>query len=163
MTGFEPRIERLEPMLVASTHAFGVSPEMKAWGIMEAWAGPIGLLDDLEKHPVFGFNNPNPTSESAEYGYEFWMAVDSETEAGPEIAFKRFGGGLYAVSPCELSKELGSEFFQKEGYLEPWKKLLDWVNESPYKHGSHQGLERPCDPMVPESELVLDLYFPIEE
>jgi DNA gyrase inhibitor GyrI len=163
MAGFEARIENLERMRVASVHAFGESPEREAWKKMEAWANPIGLLDNIEKHPVFGFNNPDPSPECNEYGYEFWVAVDPEIEAGSGIELKEFDGGRYAVTSCNLFDEINSEFFRREGYLESWKKLHDWVKENQLKPGRHQALERPHDPRVPEEELVLDLYFPIEE
>ncbi|MBE9478662.1 MAG: GyrI-like domain-containing protein [Chloroflexi bacterium] len=127
MTGFEARIKNLEPMMVASVHVVGESPEREAWKKMEAWAGPIGLLDNVEKHPVFGFNNPNPSPDSDEYGYEFWVAVDSEIEVGPGVELKEFEGGRYAVTRCYLFDELNSEFFRREGYLESWKHLHEWV------------------------------------
>jgi len=163
MAGFEARIESLESMMVASVHAFGESPEGEAWKKMEAWAGPIGLLDNIEKHPVFGFNNPNPSPDSKEYGYEFWLAVESEIEPGRGIEWKDYEGGRYAVTVCNVFDEMNSEFFRREGYLESWKKLRDWVVENQLRPGSHQALERPHDPRVPEEELVLDLYYPIEE
>jgi Methyltransferase domain len=39
---------------------------------------PRGLLKDPEQHPVFGFNNPNPSPDRKQYGYEFWMRVGYE-------------------------------------------------------------------------------------
>jgi len=62
-----------------------------------------------------------------------------------------------------LKEELESEFFEKHGYLESWKKLVEWVKNSKYKYGSHQGLEKTHDPTAAEEELILDLYCPIEE
>ncbi len=59
--------------------------------------------------------------------------------------------------------ETSSEFFRKEGYLEFWKTLHDWVEASDYRSGSQQWLESARDPRAPEEELVLDLYYPIEE
>jgi hypothetical protein len=40
--------------------------------------------------------------------------------------------------------------------------LTKWVKSSKYKFGKHQMLEGIRDPDAPESELVLDLYCPIE-
>ena len=76
---------------------------------------------------------------------------------------KEFGGGLYAVKECRLQEEMASEFFRNEGYLESWKMLHDWVEAGEYRSGDHQWLEKPQDPEAPEEELVLDLYYPIEE
>jgi len=163
MKEFEVRIVRLEPMRVASANVISTTPEHDAWEKMRAWAEPKGLLEDLEKHPVFGFNNPNPSPDRKEYGYEFWIRVESGIEPKGGIKVKEFEGGLYAVTTCKLKEELESEFFQKEGYLESWKKIVDWVESSKYKHGKQQCLEKAHDPGASEEELVLDLYCPIEE
>jgi len=163
MTDLEVRIVRLEAMRVASVRAISESPERDAWAKMRAWAEPRGLLDDIEKHPVFGFNNPNPSPDRKEYGYEFWLRVAPDVEPEGEIEVKDFAGGLYAVTTCKLQEELASEFFQQEGYLEPWKKLYAWVESSRYRHGRHQGLEKAHNPGASEEDLVLDLYCPVEE
>lgn len=163
MKEFEVKIVRLERMRVASAQVISTTPENDAWEKMRAWAEPKGLLEDLEKHPIFGFNNPNPSPDRKEYGYEFWIRVEPDVETGGDIKIKEFEGGLYAVTTCKLKEELESEFFQKEGYLESWKKLVDWVKSSKYVHGKHQGLEKAHDPNASEEELVLDLYCPIEE
>lgn len=163
MTAFAVRIERLPPMTVASAHAYGENPERAAWQKLEAWAGPLGLLDDPAIHPVFGFNNPDPSPDRQAYGYEFWVAVEPDCEAGPGIELKQFEGGLYAVASCRLADEMSSEFFLREGYLEAWQKLLDWATEQQRPLGNHQALEKPRDPAAPEDELILDLYLPIED
>jgi len=156
-------IVRLEPMRVASARIISETPERDAWEKMRTWAEPKGLLEDIEKHPVFGFNNPNPSPDRKEYGYEFWIRVEPDIEPEGEIEIKEFEGGLYAVTTCKLKEELESEFFQKAGYLESWKKIVDWVKSSEYKFGKHQALEKAHDPGASEEELVLDLYCPVEE
>ena len=163
MKKFEVQIVRLEPMRVASARVISKTPEKDAWEKMRAWAEPKGLLDDLTTHPVYGFNNPNPSPGREEYGYEFWIRVDPDVEPEGEIQIKKVEGGLYAVTTCRLKEELESEFFQKEGYLESWKNLVDWVKSSKYTSGSRQCLEKAHDPGASEEELVLDLYCPIEE
>lgn len=157
------KVVRLEPMRVASVRAISQTPENEAWEKMRRWAEPKGLLEDIEEHPVFGFNNPNPSPESREYGYEFWIRVGSDMEPEGEVTMKDFKGGLYAVTTCKLKEELESEFFQKEGYLESWKKIVDWVKSSKYKMAEHQCLEKAHDPGASEEELILDLYCAIEE
>lgn len=163
MSDLDVRITRLESMRVLSFHAVSESPEAEAWQKLRAWCEPRGWLDDPETHPVFGFNNPDPSPDRKEYGYEFWIRVapDFEAEGGGEV--KDFEGGLYVVAPCKLHEETSSEFFAQEGFLESWKKLHEWVETSPYKSGSHQWLEKPHDPRAAEEDLVLDLYYPIEE
>jgi DNA gyrase inhibitor GyrI/DNA-binding HxlR family transcriptional regulator len=163
MKELKVRIVRLEPMHVASVRAISQTPEHDAWEKMRAWAESTGLLEDLDKHPVFGFNNPPPSPDRNEYGYEFWIRVEPETKPEGEVKIKGFKGGLYAVTTCNLKEELESEFFEKEGYLESWKKLVEWVKNSKYRYGKHQGLEKTHDPTASEEELILDLYCPIEE
>lgn len=156
-------IVKLEPMHVASVQATSTTPERDAWSKMRAWAEPKGLLEDTAKHPVFGFNNPNPSPGRPEYGYEFWIRVDSDTRPSEDVRIKEFSGGLYAVTTCRLKEELESEFFRKEGYLESWKNIVDWVKTSKYTMGKHPCLEKSHDPGASEDDLVLDLYCPIEE
>jgi DNA gyrase inhibitor GyrI/DNA-binding HxlR family transcriptional regulator len=163
MKELEVKTVRLEPMRVASARAISKTPEHDAWEKMRAWAEPKGLLEDIEKHPVFGFNNPNPSPDRKEYGYEFWIRVEPDIKPEGEIDIKEFKGGLYAVTTCRLKEELESEFFQKEGYLESWKKIVDWVKSSKYDFAKHQCLEKAHDPGASDKELVLDLYCPIEE
>jgi DNA gyrase inhibitor GyrI len=162
MKEIEVRIVKLEPMRVASAQVVSTTPEHDAWEKMRSWAEPKGLLEDSKKHPVFGFNNPNPSPNQKEYGYEFWIRVAPDAEPEGDIRIKEFEGGLYAVTTCKLKEELESEFFQKEGYLESWKKLLDWVKSSKYKLGNRQCLEKAHDPNASEEELVLDLYCSVE-
>jgi DNA-binding HxlR family transcriptional regulator/DNA gyrase inhibitor GyrI len=161
MKEFTVEIVDVEPMRVASSQVISETPEHDAWEKMRAWAEPKGLLEDIEKHPVFGFNNPDPSPGQKEYGYEFWIKVGSDIESEGEIKIKKFEGGLYAVTTCNLKEELESEFFKKEGFLESWKKIVDWVQSSEYEMGEHQCLEKAHDPEASDEELVLDLYCPI--
>ncbi len=164
MTEIEVRIVRLEPMRVASFRAESASPEQDAWEKLRAWAEPRGLLDDPEKHPVFGFNNPDPTPDRAEYGYELWIRVDASTESDEDAEVKDAPGGLYAVASCRLGEEIASEFFRKHGYLESWKNLYDWVKgKENLIFANGQWLERVVNPGASESELMLDLHCPVEE
>jgi len=163
MKEFEVRIVKLEPMRVASVRAVSTTPERDAWEKMRSWAQPRGLLEDIDKHPVFGFNSPDPSPGQKEYGYEFWIRVDADTKPAGDVEVGEFKGGLYAVTTCKLKEELESEFFKKEGYLESWKNLVDWVKSSKYKMGKHQCLEKAHEPGASEEELILDLYCPLEQ
>jgi hypothetical protein len=78
------QIVRLEPTRVAAALGYGASPEMEAWGKLLAWAESQGLLAEIHKHRFFGFNNPNPSPGSPNYGYEQWMTVDSSIQPGGE-------------------------------------------------------------------------------
>lgn len=154
MSGLQVRIVKLEPVRVASVHGFGESPEHQAWEKLIAWARPKGLLDDLEKHRIFGFNNPDPSPGSPNYGYEFWIVVDPDVEPEGDVRIVDFGGGLYAVARCEGLGNIG----------QVWKGLVAWREDSKYRGGSHQWLEEhigPVDAPQDEDALVLDLYLPI--
>ena len=151
----EVQIVTLEPMRVATVWGFGPSPEAEAWQKLEAWAKPRGLYNDLENHPIFGFNNPNPSAGSPNYGYELWIVVDAETEPEGETRIADFAGGLYAVKRCEIPKG------QFEIIGETWHGLVTWLEDSKYKHGTHQWLEKSVANDSPDIEFILDLYLPI--
>ncbi|TFF91479.1 ArsR family transcriptional regulator [Candidatus Thorarchaeota archaeon] len=156
-------IVELEPMTVASVRAISKSPEEDAWKKMVSFAEPRGLLKNLKKHPVFGFNNPNPSEGSDEYGYEFWIRIDDSVELDDTVQRKEFKGGLYAVTRCNLTKELQSDFLPEHGMLEGWALLQHWVKENDYRHGKHQWLEKSVNPTEVDEDHLLDLYMPIEK
>ena len=149
------RIVRLEPFRAASFYGFGASPEEQAFGKLQAWAGPRGYLADLAQHRIFGFNNPNPSSGSPNYGYEFWMVVGAEVEAAGDMRVLDFPGGLYAVTRCQGGDNIGPT----------WGRLVQWLTGSRYRHAGHQWLEEHINATfpVPGEELILDLYAPIAE
>jgi DNA gyrase inhibitor GyrI len=160
MSELDVRIVKLDPMRVASAHGFGPNPEELAWKKLVDWAKPRGLLADLESHRIFGFNNPNPSASTPNYGYELWIVVGPEVEAGDGIEIKEFAGGLYGVARCKpkTGEEIG----------EAWQELVKWLEASPYDHARHQWLEEHIVPGgIPESgelavgEFELDLYAPI--
>jgi DNA gyrase inhibitor GyrI len=150
------RIVRLEPMRMASVHGFGESPEHQAWAKLIAWAGPKGLLDDLKKHRILGFNNPSPSPGSPNYGYEFWIVVDPDVEPEGDVRIADFQGGLYAVTQCRGIANIG----------QMWRELVAWREDSKYRAASHQWLEEhlgSVDASQDEEAMVLDLYLPIAE
>ncbi len=157
MNELEVRIVRLEPMRVASVWGFGESPEGQAWQKLEAWAKPKGLLDDPEQHRIFGFNNPNPSAGSPNYGYELWIEVGPDVVPEGDTRILGFNGGLYAVTRCEVPKG------QYHVIGETWKELVTWREDSQYKCGTHQWLEKSVPTDAPGIEFILDLYLPIAE
>ena len=157
MSDLEVRIIKLEPMRVVSFLGFGESPEELAWEKLIAWAKPKGLLDDLKEHRLFGFNNPNPSAGSPNYGYEVWIVVDPDQEVDGEAKIVDFEGGLYGVTRCVVP----TGKFEVIG--ETWKKLNAWREDSEYNCGHHQWLEESLPLNPPDTEFVLDLYLPIAE
>jgi DNA gyrase inhibitor GyrI/DNA-binding transcriptional ArsR family regulator len=156
-------IVELEPMTVASVRAISKNPEEDAWRKMVSFAEPRRLLKNLKKHPVYGFNNPNPSEGSDEYGYEFWIRIDDSVELDDTVQRREFKGGLYAVTRCNLTKELQSDFVPEHGMLEGWALLQHWVKESDYRPGKHQCLEKSVNPTEVDEDHLLDLYMPIEK
>lgn len=159
MMELDVRIEKLEPMRVASFHGFGTEPEAIAFGKLAAYAQPRGYLNDLETNPVFGFNNPNPSAGSPNYGYEVWLSIGPEVEPkeGDDFEIKEFEGGTYGVTRCEVKGD-----FEVIG--ETWKKLNAWREDSNYGPGNWQWFERSIKLGIdPPDEFILDLYIPISE
>ncbi|MFW9854299.1 MAG: effector binding domain-containing protein [Candidatus Thorarchaeota archaeon] len=157
VSNLDVRIVELDPMRVASVQAISKSPENDAWKKIQPWAEKLGLFDDLEKHPVFGFNNPDPSPGKEEYGYEFWVRVEPEIEPEGEIEVKEFSGGLYAVTTTRL-------IVNDDNIIPAWKQLGEWVKESKeYDFGEFPCLERALNPRASPENLILDLYCPIKE
>jgi DNA gyrase inhibitor GyrI len=151
MNDLNVRIEELGPMRVASVHVVGEHPETEAWEKLRAWAEPRGLLTDPRQHPVFGFNNPNPSPGRTEYGYEFWICVGPEVASEGPVKVKDVPGGRFAV-------------LTHRGYPGPqvWKQLWDWVQRSRYRWRKTHELERMHNPLAADAEAIFDLYLPIE-
>ena len=153
MADIEVRIVTLEPMRVASAYGFGEQPELQAWSKILTWAKSQGY-EDLSKHRFFGFNTPNPSPGSPNYGYEQWITIDEEAEPGEGIEFKDFSGGLYAVTHCEDLHHIS----------DIWMQLAVWREESKYREAHHQWLEECFTPEAERLEdYVFDLYAPITE
>jgi DNA gyrase inhibitor GyrI len=153
MSELEVRIVALEPLRVACVNAYSESPEQDSWLAMEAWAKPKGLLDVPDRR-IFGYNNPNPSSGTPNYGYDFWITVSPEVQAEGDVNIIDFPGGLYAVTRVKGG----------ENIHETWKQMVAWLEESKYEHGSHQWLEEHLTPMdTPFEDFELNLYAPITE
>jgi DNA gyrase inhibitor GyrI len=150
------KIVELPPMRVARAHFYGTQPETGAFNKLLSWAREEGLLADGEAHRVFGFNNPDPSPGSPNYGYEFWMTVGPEVEGSDEIEIRSFAGGLYAVARCETED-------QEERIGEGWQALIAWMEGSRYRPAHHQWLEEHIGDLEEDEPLILDLYCPIAE
>jgi DNA gyrase inhibitor GyrI len=153
MSDLEVKIVRLEPMRVASAYGFGTQPETIAWEKMKAFTEKNALPLDEQYH-TFGFNNPDPSPASPNYGYEIWLGVGPEVQPDSDIRIQQFAGGLYGVTRFKNLNKIG----------EVWKQLVRWREDSKYKTGHHQWLEELLTPAdVPIEEYVFNLYIPIVE
>jgi DNA gyrase inhibitor GyrI len=158
MNDLNVEVRRLEPMRVASVRVLSETPERDAWAKLHAWAEFKGLHENLERLPVFGFNNPNPVPYKKEYGYELWCCVSEDISGDGEVEIKEVPAGLYAVTSCKLRGDPTCR-----DVSEAWLKLWEWVQSSRYKWRVAQELERPLNPHAAEEDLVLELYLPVEE
>jgi DNA gyrase inhibitor GyrI len=154
MSELEVKIVELEPLRVAYALGFGTSPELEAWEKILAFGRSKGLLEDPSKARFFGFNNPDPSPGSPNYGYEQWMVVGEDVEPEGDVKIKDFNGGRYAVTQFKGIENIGRV----------WKQLAVWREDSPYKVGHHQWLEELLTPVdAPPEEYVFNLWLPIVE
>ncbi len=152
MDDFEVKIVTLPPMQAASFHGYGPNPEELAHEEALKWLKNQDLLkEDAFRH--FGFNNPNPSAGSPNYGYEIWLIPTNGLPSDHNAKKVAFAGGLYAVAYCP-SLEVISEV---------WQKLVAWRDTSEYEAGSHQWLEEIHQPWnLPRASLQFDLYLPLK-
>lgn len=152
------RLIRLPAMRVASFYAFGASPETESWEKLVTWAKAHSCWGESPTIRIFGFNNPDPSAGSPNYGYEFWLTINPEISLENGTSIKEFPGGLYGVLRCEVTKD------SWENIPASWRKLVSWLESSHYKHGNHQWLEEHLTRLESnDSGFVLDLFIPISE
>ena len=155
MKKLDVRIVRLEPMKVASAYGFGASPEGIAHEKMQTFLKSKNMLEGYgTKYRHFGFNNPNPSPGSPNYGYEIWVDPGERIEPEGEIRIVDFPGGLYAVTRFENLNNIGHV----------WGELVQWREASKYKEACHQWLEHLHNPLETDlTKFVFELYLPISE
>jgi AraC family transcriptional regulator len=155
----EVKIVELEPLHVASFQGYGTEPEHAAFAKLTAWLEKHDMMSAVREHRVFGFNNPEPSPGSPNYGYEVWITVGSEAKAEGDMEIKDFRGGLYAVSTCVP--------VSGEAIPACWQELVNWLAAGPYGHARHQWLEEHIWPGEGEDpfggQLILRLYAPISK
>ena len=154
MSDLEVRIVKLEPMRVASVLGFGSSPEEQATDKMLAFMAARGL--EFEQIRWFGFNNPNPSPGSPNYGYEVWVTLGPETQGEADVTIKDVPARLYAVTRFEGLENIGRV----------WQELVAWFEDSSYKRPPYwdQCLENLLThPRTPYDRYAFDLYLPIAE
>jgi DNA gyrase inhibitor GyrI len=154
MSELEVRIVEMEPMRVATAHGFGEGPEELATQKMLAFMESKELT--FEDVRWFGFNNPDPSHGSPNYGYDVWVTVGPDVEGDGEITIKEVPARRYAVARCEGLSTIG----------QVWRQLVLWFEDSPYKKPPHytECLENLLThPRTPYEEFVFDLHLPIAD
>lgn len=150
MSEQQVRIVDLEPMRCAGASGFGPEPEGLAWETLLKWAGPIGLLN--QPHRFFGYNNPDPSPGSPNYGYDQWITIEASVQVEAPIKIKELSGGRYAVTRCTGVQNIYAT----------WQQLVVWREASRYRMGQHQWLEELLTPPDgPWEQAQFDLYLPI--
>jgi len=112
------RIVKLPPMTVAAYCAVSSTPEADCAKVFDPFVLENGL-HTKSGFRSFGFNNPDPTEGSQEYGYETWVTIPEDFNVPALFAKKHFGGGLYASISATLN-EIG----------ERWTRLYNWCENS---------------------------------
>ncbi len=152
MSELQVRIVDLEPLHCAGASGFGPEPEGLAWEALLKWAQANGLLQ--QPHRFFGYNNPNPSPGSPNYGYDQWITAESAVPVIAPIKIRDFPGGRYAVARCVGVQNIPVT----------WQQLVAWRETSPYRMGQHQWFEELLSPPNEEwDKAQFDLYMPIAE
>lgn len=147
------KVVSLKKARVAAALGFGESPEHEAWEKITQWAEGKCDLESPDTRN-FGFNNPDPSPGSPNYGYEVWLTVDDDVVGNDDVTIKEMPGGLYAVTHLHGLERIG----------EAWKQLVVWRQSVGYLAGHHQWLEELISsPQAPPEELEFNLYLPIRE
>jgi DNA gyrase inhibitor GyrI len=156
MADLDVRIVTLPPLRVATFLGYGTNPEELAMTKLQTWAKQRGFLDNRTEHRIFGFDSPVATPGTPNRGYEFWIVVGDDVQSDGEATVKEFGGGLYAVTRCDVRNPW-------KDIPPTWQKLVAWCENSPYRMANHQWLEETFEPPAgsPDIQFVLDLHLPI--
>ena len=149
-------IRDLEAIEVVSALGFGSEPEMEAWSLIQEFAAANGIDIESGEHRFFGFNNPNPTPGSPNYGYEQWMTIDADTAVEQPLTRKHVPARRYAVT----------RFKGIENITDTWRRFVAWFEESGLRPGPgwNECLEELLTPITqPPEDWEFDLYLPLAE
>lgn len=147
------KIVTLVPFKAVSFHGFGETPEDLAHQAANQWIKKHNLFEE-DKFRHFGFNNPNPSPGSPNYGYEIWIAPNQEFTPDPQDKLIDFEGGLYATAYCPKLDVIG----------QVWQELVNWRDANGYFYATHQWLEQLHTPWQKNrTNYDFTLYLPIKK
>lgn len=156
MTDLTVEMRDLDEMVVVSGSGFGVEPEPLAWNLIFEFAALHGLEVGSGEHRFFGFNNPNPSPDIPEYGYEQWMTISADLEVDPDgpVVRKVIPAGRFAVT----------RFKGLSRITETWREFVGWFEESGLEPGDdwqecYEEMLNPVEQSPEEWEF--DLYLPV--
>ena len=144
-------IKKIEPGIFMSFYGYGKQPEEEAMNKMLNWCNEQNISIGDAKNIIYGFNNPNPTQESNEYGYEFWLKVDSNLKPENDFRLIEYHGGEYAITECTGAMNMFNN----------WVALYEWCKENNYKLGYHQPLERIIENIADIDKIRIELCCPV--
>jgi DNA gyrase inhibitor GyrI len=154
----EVRIVDLPDLRAISALGYGPSPETEAFEIVGRFCAEHGIDPQDGTHEYFGFNNPDPSPGSPNYGYEVWLTVAGEVAVDPddEVEIKDVPGGRYAVYRFTGLQNIG----------EAWRSFVRWFEDSGHRPGRNwetclEQLRTPQERPIEEWEF--DLYLPVAE
>ena len=153
------RIVRLPPMTVAAYCAVSATPEIDCAKVFD----PFVLGNDLHKKSgfrSFGFNNPDPSEDCPEYGYETWVTIPEDFHVPTPFTKKQFDGGLFASISATLN-EIGERWAQLYKWCESndrykFDSSIQWLEELSMDY------EEFISEQTSEGEKQLDLLMPIK-
>ena len=153
------RIVKLPAMTVAAYCVVSATPEIDCAKVFD----PFVLGNNLHNKSgfrSFGFNNPDPSEDSAEYGYETWVTITEDFDVPAPFTKKHFTGGLFASTSATLN-EIGERWTQLYNWCEKSDKYefdssLQWLEELTMDY------EEFISEQTPDGEKQLDLLMPIK-
>ncbi len=113
-TDFNVRLIMLPPFTVAAFHYIGENPEENVGKTADEFIRQSRLYEKKPDSRMFGFNHPNPSENSENYGYEVWLTIPEDMELPENCVRKHFDGGLYAAHTIDFPN------FQEWGQLAEW-------------------------------------------
>jgi hypothetical protein len=153
-TPMNVEIVELPPMSMVTSYGFGKEPENIASLKIHDIAESLNLKIGQDGVTTYGFNHPDPSPGSPNYGYELWLPLPQEINPVCGFRIVNFSGGLYAVTQFKGLLNIG--------YV--WGQLAKWREKSRYHHGHHQWLEELLTPFQsPPEDYIFNLYLPITE
>jgi len=154
MPELEVRTCELGPMVVVSALGFGTEPETEAWNLIRQFLERQGMKAESGDRRFFGFNNPNPSPGSPNYGYEQWMTVDPDVAVEAPLTRKEIPGRRYVVT----------RFTGLQNITDTWRAFVAWFEDSGLQPGAgcDECLEELRNPMEASPDRwEFDLYLPV--
>ena len=164
----EIKVVELNPMKVASFQYVGENPELNAIKSMFRWAQKKEFFSKDARFYFFGFNNPIPSEDNSESGYEVWLPLDVNFEGDDEIKIKEFKGALFATTEMSFI-----DFLSNQGWNVFHSAAKLWMKENMYERDitvqwleKHIVQKRDIDNFIQKNDLskwTICLYLPIRK